>query len=140
MSMNASGRLVLHLGDPVEDLLSSLPIKQNNMVDVDIDRFYSSLTKLGYEYSDSFRGISAIKRKIDSATGNLVNQAGSGWENELMVHPGMLNTALQTIFAAFCSPGDERLWSLHIPTDIQRITINPYFCDSGSGKQANLPY
>lgn len=140
MLMNASGRLVLHLGDPVEDLLSSLPIKQNNMVDVDIDRFYSSLTKLGYEYSDPFRGISAIKRKIDSATGNLVNQAGSGWENELMVHPGMLDTALQTIFAAFCSPGDERLWSLHVPTDIQRITINPYFCVSRSGKQANFPY
>ena len=140
MSMNASGRVLLHLGDALADSLPLSRSKQVNMVDVDVDRFYSSLAKLGYDYSDPFRGITALKRKVDSAAGTLICATGNLWEDELMVHPGMLDTAFQTIFAAYCSPGDNRLWSLHVPTSIQRIVVNPYFCTSGSRKQAVLPF
>lgn len=140
MSKNASGRVLLHLGDTSLDSLPSTPSKNINMVDLDVERFYSSLTKLGYNYSYPFRGISAIQRKVDSANGTLVHHTGTEWEDNLMIHPGMLDTALQTIFAAYCSPGDERLWSLHVPTSIQRITINPYFCFSDPGKETIFPF
>lgn len=140
MSLNASGRVILHLGDALPDSLPSVPLKNFNMVDLEVDRFYSSLAKLGYDYSDPFRGISTIRRKVDSATGTLINSSGSHWEDGLMVHPGMLDTAFQTIFAAFCSPGDNRLWSLHVPTSIRRISINPYFFSSDTGKKAVFPW
>lgn len=138
--MNASGRVTLRLGDALLDSLPSSPSKSTNMVDLDVDRFYSSLAKLSYDYSDPFRGISAIKRKVDSARGTLINSPGNAWEDGLMIHPGMLDTAFQTIFAAYCSPGDNRLWSLHVPTSIRRITINPYFFPSGSKEPTVLPW
>lgn len=140
MSLNASGRIILQLGDALHDSLPSSPSSNTNMVDLEVDRFYSSLAKLGYDYSDPFRGISTIRRKVDSATGTLIDSPGSNWEDGLTIHPGMLDTAFQTIFAAYCSPGDNRLWSLHVPTSIRRITINPCFFVPGSRKQAILPW
>ena len=47
----------------------------------------------------------------------------------------MLDTALQTTFAAHCCPGDERLWALHLPTSFRSIVINPYYTSLGVGKQ-----
>lgn len=140
MSKNASGQVLLYLGDAAPNSLPSIPTRSINMVDLDVERFYHSLTKLGYDYSNPFRGISSIQRKVDSAKGTLIHRQNNEWEDELMIHPGMLDTALQTIFAAYCSPGDNRLWSLHVPTSIQRITINPYFCNSGPVKEATFPY
>lgn len=140
MSLNANGRVLLYLGNASVDTLPSIPPEHINMVDVDTDRFYSALAKLGYDYSGQFRGISTIKRKIDSAVGTLVRFPSGGWEDELIIHPGMLDTALQTAFAAICSPGDNRLWSLHVPTRIQRIVINPSFCVHSPRDQAALPF
>ncbi|KXX77494.1 Nonribosomal peptide synthetase 14 [Madurella mycetomatis] len=143
MALNAKGRLELSLGNASPD---TLPLPQPsslfNMADVETDRFYSALAKVGYEYSHPFRGISEIKRRVDLAVGVIEDQSGYSWEDQLIVHPGMLDTALQTIFAAFCSPGDERLWSLHVPVKIDAFVINPVFTASGSGshKQTILPY
>jgi hybrid polyketide synthase/nonribosomal peptide synthetase ACE1 len=62
------------------------------------------------------------------------------WEDQLIVHPGMLDTALQTGFAAFSCPGDERLWALIVPTSFKSIVINPYFTSAGIGKQERYQY
>lgn len=32
--------------------------------------------------------------------------------------------AIQSILLAFCWPGDGRLWSVHVPTDIRRLRVN----------------
>lgn len=140
MILNASGRVVLQFGEAQEDSLPSILSRPVNMVDVDVERFYTSLTRLGYNYSHPFKEITSLKRKVDSAIGTLIHARGHGWEDEMLVHPGMLDTAFQTIFAAYCSPGDNRLWSLHVPTSIRRITINPYHCAQNSMKDVVVPF
>ena len=53
----------------------------------------------------------------------------------------MLDSALQTIFAAWSYPGDTSIWSLHVPVSISTITVNPYFTPLGDGgKQAGIHY
>ncbi|KAK4201201.1 Nonribosomal peptide synthetase 14 [Triangularia verruculosa] len=141
MAVNAQGRVELSLGDASFDTLPEP--KQStlfSLVDVEVDRFYHALRKVGYEYSHPFQGISNIRRKIDFAVGQIQDQSGSAWEDQLIVHPGMLDTALQTIFAAFCSPGDERLWSLHVPVKVEAFVINPAFSAAGTRKHSVLPY
>ena len=140
MSLNANGRILLHFGDTKESILPSVLSKPINMVSVDVERFYISLERLGYNYSHPFRGITALKRKVDSAMGTLVNPRQVSWEEKMLIHPGMLDTAFQTIFAAYCSPGDNRLWSLHVPTNIGRILINPHHCAANRSEDAALPF
>ncbi|KFZ18638.1 hypothetical protein V502_04011 [Pseudogymnoascus sp. VKM F-4520 (FW-2644)] len=125
MGLNASGRIVFTLSDTAPDILPAIQSEQFNLVDVEIERFYDSLTQLGYEYSAPFRGVKQIKRKINCAVGNIEDASGSDWEDQLIVHPAMLDTAVQTIFAAHFCPGDGELWTLHVPTHIDSLVINP---------------
>ncbi|KAF2646001.1 equisetin synthetase [Massarina eburnea CBS 473.64] len=138
---NARGHITVEIGNPLPDTLIA-PQSDNhfNMVDVDIGRFYSELTRIGYEYSEPFHGMDTIQRKLGLACGTLLDQSGSAWEDNLVIHPGMLDTALQTLFAAFCYPGDERLRSLHVPVNIASLKINPYFSFSEGRKQRSIPF
>nr|ALQ32785.1 putative polyketide synthase [Fusarium babinda] len=141
MIRNATGRIIAQLGPSSTDTLPFVtPQGTFNMVDVGIDRFYKELNKIGYHYSEPFKGMSDIRRKLGVAQGVLVDQSGSDWQDELLVHPGMLDTALQTLFAAFSYPGDESLRSLHVPVGIDSISINPHFSLLGSRNQSQVPW
>ncbi|KAF4997659.1 hypothetical protein FGRMN_3691 [Fusarium graminum] len=137
MIRNATGRILAQIGPSSTDTLPFVPPQNGfNMVDVDIERFYKELTKIGYHYSEPFKGMSDIRRRMGVAQGVLIDQSGSDWQDELLVHPGMLDTALQTLFAAFSYPGDESLRSLHVPVSIDSISINPHLSISNcSGAQ-----
>ena len=75
MSFKASGRVLIHIGESLWNSLPSMPLSSVNMVHVDVGRFYSTLAKLGYGYSDAFQRISAMKREADLALGILVNRS-----------------------------------------------------------------
>ncbi|KAJ5899415.1 hypothetical protein N7495_004159 [Penicillium taxi] len=117
LALNASGVIRATLGD-----------------DVTIDRFYTFLSSLGY-YSWPFRGTAKIQRKAGYATGIVEDASALEQKDELNVHPSMLYSALQTTFATFLYPGDERMWALHVPTNFSSIVINPYYTPLGTGKQ-----
>ncbi|CAG7565352.1 unnamed protein product, partial [Fusarium equiseti] len=140
MGLNAIAQIKASLGTTTSDQLSNIAVDDFDLRPVSVDRFYDFLTRLGYNYSWPFRGTTTIRRKANFATGTLEDQSGSNWEDQLMVHPGMLDSSLQTTFAAFCCPGDERLWALHLPTSFRSIAINPYFTSAGIGKQNRFTY
>lgn len=53
----------------------------------------------------------------------------------------MLDSALQTVFAAGSYPGDTSILSLHVPVSVSGITVNPYFTKLGDGgKQSYMQY
>lgn len=139
--LNARGRVLCHLSLPEPDILPLAKTDPYNLVNIDEEHFYSNLSKIGYGYAPPFRGLSNIRRKLNYSIGVLADQSGSGWDENLVLHPGMLDSALQTVFAAWSYPGDTSIWSLHVPVSISAITINPYFTPLGDGgKQSIMQY
>lgn len=139
-SLNARGRATVHLAATSPDTFPVLSTDPYNLVDVESAAFYNNLSRVGYEYSHPFQGVSAIKRKPGYSTGVLIDQSDSEWEDGVLVHPGMLDSALQTAFAAWSFPGDGQLWSLHVPTFINSVSINPYFTPLVLGKQKTMKF
>lgn len=140
MTLNASASISMIFGGANAD---NLPLAHNdeiNLVDTDPEDFYASLSKLGYNYSFPFTGVRQIERRAGYATGRIQDESEEGWENDLIVHPSMLDTAIQTGLAAYSAPRDERLWTLHVPTAVNSIRINPYFTKLDNGKQRALGY
>ncbi|KAL1618817.1 putative Hybrid PKS-NRPS biosynthetic cluster [Neofusicoccum ribis] len=140
MSHNANGTISITLGNPSHDILAASPVPQFNMVDVEIDRFYKALADMGYHYSPPFKAMSSIRRRVDAAVGEMTDIRGDHWEDNLLLHPGLLDTSFQAIFAAFSSPGDERLWSIHVPTVIKRMTLNPAVASFPAGEETVWPW
>ncbi|RDL35876.1 uncharacterized protein BP5553_06488 [Venustampulla echinocandica] len=129
LTLMASGQALAVFGDPSLSLLPARPPLLPNLVDVESDLFYESLNNLGYGYSGPFRALSDLKRKLDIGTGLLINPHFADPKIGLIIHPGLLDATFQSLFLAFCWPGDGSLKELYVPTKIQSIRINPYLCD-----------
>ena len=139
--LNARGRALCHLSAAEPGTLPLAKTDPYNLVNIDKEHFYSNLSKVGYDYAPPFKGLSNIRRKLGYSVGALADQSGSGWDDNLVLHPGMLDSALQTVFAAWSYPGDTSIWSLHVPVSISTITVNPYFTPLGDGgKQSAMQY
>lgn len=131
MKVMASGNVTVLFGDPTPDVLSSALLEDYNMSTYDPDHFYSALSKLGYGYSGSFRAVSSMKRRLNQSivlAHSYEYKAAEADHSEYLVHPALLDVALQTAFFAYSAPGDGRLWSLQIPTFFGGIRVNPEVC------------
>ena len=126
MILNCSGRLRVVYGATADDILPSKPPPEIEMIDVPEERFYSSLNDLGYGYTGPFRALSSMKRKLGRASGLVANPAVA--DHGPIIHPAMLDAAIQSVMLAKSWPGDGRLWTLHVPSTIDRISINPSLC------------
>lgn len=139
--LNAKGRVSAQLAPADADTLPSTPRDSYNLVGVAEDHFYANLARIGYEYSHPFRGVSNIYRKPGYSTGTLIDQSGDAWYDNLIVHPGILDSALQAVFAAWSFPGDTEIWCLHVPVSVSAITINAFYTPIGAGqKQTKMQY
>lgn len=141
LELVASATVKIFLGKPD---LATLPcistVEDYNMSEVDPDRVYAMFSELGYGYTGSFRGLSSIKRRLNLATALVDTYAYSDDESTFyLVHPSMLDVAIQSSMLAYSSPGDERLWSLHVPTNIRTIRVNPEVCNSLPTSGSRVP-
>ncbi|PGH21386.1 hypothetical protein AJ80_03303 [Polytolypa hystricis UAMH7299] len=140
MELMASGSVKIVVGTPGVAALSSTLLEASDMSTIDADRFYSSLDKLGYGYSGTFRGMSSLKRRLNQSSVMVSTYPYSDIDTSVyMVHPTMLDVAFQASMLAFSAPGDERLWSLHVPTSIRSIRVNPEVCASLSTYGSEVP-
>ncbi|TEY65541.1 hypothetical protein BOTCAL_0139g00080 [Botryotinia calthae] len=122
----ASGNICVSVGHASQNRkLPSGGSTPSHLLDVDIDRFYSSLEKVGYGYTDRFRSFSKMKRRLNFTTGLIEQPAETEIDNVLLVHPGLLDNAFQALFGAYFWPADGRMWTLFLPTSIQKVTIDP---------------
>ena len=127
----ATGSVKVVFGPSDAATLSPGSLDEYNMSAIDADSFYSSLGNLGYGYYGPFRGMSSLKRRLNKSsvmvdTYNYTDADTSSY----VVHPTMLDVAFQAAMLAYSAPDDERLWSLHVPTSIRRIRVNPELCFS----------
>ncbi|KAF1357106.1 polyketide synthase dehydratase-domain-containing protein [Delphinella strobiligena] len=131
LELVASGRVCIIIGEPsIQTLPASNVESEAHMVNVPTDIFYSSLKDVGYRYTGPFKALSNLRRKLGKAIGSLITtiaQYDSG-NSDLVVHPGMLDAAIHSIILAYSYPHDGKLWSLHLPTQIGKIRVNPRLC------------
>jgi hybrid polyketide synthase/nonribosomal peptide synthetase ACE1 len=127
LGLVASGSVSLLLGPSEASVLPGRAPEDvlPNMVSVDVDEFYSGLYELGYGYTGPFRSISRLERKMEHSSGWFQPQTPP---EDVILHPASLDVAFQALFAAVSYPGDGGLWSLHVPTGICAVRINPYHC------------
>ena len=123
------GKIVLHFGLPSATILPSRSLAViNDLREVNIDTFYDSLGEVGYGYTGPFKGISFLEQKLDTATGLILDANSTVSNSSMMMHPGTLDSAIQTLFACLGTPGDGSLWTLHVPVTIRNIRVNPATC------------
>nr|APX44007.1 polyketide synthase [Pestalotiopsis microspora] len=140
LELMARCSVTVALGDPSSTTLPCHPAEDYNMSAVDVDRFYSALTELGYGYSGPFRTLSSMRRRLNHASAFVDDYCYTEDDSTLyLVHPTMLDVAFQSSMLAYSAPGDERLWSLHVPTSIGSIVINPALCPSWPNSGPRLP-
>lgn len=132
------GKVTVIYGTPSFSTLHSSPHNEKNMVDIQAEQFYSSLHELGYGYNGPFKTLSSTKRTLNQASARVETYGYGEDENTLIVHPTMLDVAFQASFLARMSPGDDQLWSLHVPTSIKCIRVNPELCASIPSSQTSL--
>ncbi|KAM7218542.1 hypothetical protein V8F06_006146 [Rhypophila decipiens] len=129
LSLAASADIEVLLGPENEIGSAHLPERDPllpHMIDVEPDRFYSSLSKLGYDYDGRFRSMVCLKRKHGKAS-CVVNCSPTDrrHDSRMVVHPAELDAAFQSLLLAYSYPGDDQLRSLHLPVRIGCIRVDP---------------
>ncbi|KAF2208880.1 hypothetical protein CERZMDRAFT_70454 [Cercospora zeae-maydis SCOH1-5] len=136
----ASGKLTVHLGEPSRSVLPEKPEPTAGLRHVETDEFYKDLARIGYNYEDMFKGITQLERMNNACSGKIVSPGAAKYKTDLMLHPAPFDIAFQASFAALGAPGDGRLWTLHIPTHIDRISFNPHAGDTVGSINTELPF
>ena len=140
MELMASGTVKIVFGTPDVAVLSCTPLEDYNTSIVDSDVFYSGLSKLGYNYFGPFRAMSSMKRRLNQSSVLVSSYPYTDADvSEYLVHPSMLDVAFQAAMLAYSAPGDERLWSLSVPTAIGTIRVNPELCASLPTSGSKVP-
>ena len=140
MELIATGNVKVVFGITDVAALSCTPPEDYDMSTVDADLFYSTLSELGYDYSGPFKAMSLMKRRLNQSSALVDSYLKTDVEvSEYLVHPSMLDAAFQTSMLAYSAPGDERLWSLSVPTAIGTIRVNPEVCASLPTSRSKVP-
>ncbi|KAI8962427.1 hypothetical protein F5Y11DRAFT_365984 [Daldinia sp. FL1419] len=133
LTIVASGKLNITISD--ESIPSAtLPARSptpTHLIDIDPNKFYSSLEKIGYNYTSMFHRFSTMQRRLEFCTGLLQQSAPDTIDESLLVHPSTLDHAFQALFGAYCWPGDGRFWTLFLPVSIRRVVVDPFGCKMG---------
>ena len=136
LNLVASGHVHISLGEPSTGLLPARLPRPPNLAKVDADEFYSASRDLEYQWGGPFVAMDRLERKLGNATGflNIVEPS------ELLIHPALLDAALQGVLLAYSYPGDGQLWTIHVPEKIRRVSVNPYLCTTQISKGDPLPF
>ena len=128
LTLISTASLELTLGIPSVNVLPVRGEVASDMIEVNREQFYSTLDELGYGYNREFRALQSLRRKLNLGTARISTVPSRDPDKALVLHPAVLDAAFQSIFLGHSWPGDGRLWSLHVPTTIQSIKINPNLC------------
>lgn len=114
-------RLLLGPSQEHDDVLTrKQPLLPMNTLDM--EHFYSYLSKVGYNYSDHFKA-NSVQRHLNHAVVS-VSTPPKSTSMCASIHPAVLDTAIQGLLAAFSYPEDGRLGTVYLPTGIDYVRIN----------------
>jgi hybrid polyketide synthase/nonribosomal peptide synthetase ACE1 len=137
LSTHATGTIRVITGETHARWLPSRKADPPNLNTVSEERFYASLEPIGYSYSGEFRTLNSIERKLDYSSSTITVPPQDDEPVQMLLHPAMLDTALQGIFLAYCFPGDGSLQQLHVPTGIKSFRVNVGLCEQHLGSETS---
>lgn len=117
---NAKGQVRVGYGSADVLLLPSRNKSVASLTSVDVERFYTSLANIGLEYTGEFKHLDNIERQLGLATASTRHVTP---DLSALIHPAVLDSAFQSIFAAYCWPGDGSLQAPFVPTFFQSLRI-----------------
>ncbi|SPO07536.1 related to polyketide synthase [Cephalotrichum gorgonifer] len=142
MSRNAHGNLRITLGTPSPDVLPSPYKSDREFLDLDPERFYNTVGEIGLGYGGPFKKIVEARRRSGESSGVIQtpDEEDQG-DIPLIIHPGTLDCAIQSIILAYSFPGDGRIQSIFLPTSIDRLRVDPSGLANRKGPTASkLPF
>ncbi|KAJ3542839.1 hypothetical protein NM208_g3893 [Fusarium decemcellulare] len=127
LALAADAEVVVLLGTPLLNLLPTREPTPPHLIDVEPWRLYDFMTSLGYNFSGRFRSLATLSRKLGKACCSLT-KAPTDDPELLLAHPAELDAAFQSVMLAYSYPGDCQLRTLHLPTGIRTLRLNPALC------------
>ncbi|KAK2052449.1 hypothetical protein LY76DRAFT_639599 [Colletotrichum caudatum] len=85
---------------------------------------------LGYGFEGSFRSLSSLRRKLDISVCAVKSAPRDTFGPPLLVYPAEFDGAIQSLILAYSYPGDDQILTMHLPTLMGSIRINPTLCSS----------
>ncbi|GIZ42216.1 hypothetical protein CKM354_000549200 [Cercospora kikuchii] len=133
LEKNCGGRVVIELFPSAENLdeeeVSVLPTRcspRSGTTSIEGEAYYQAiLNTTGLDYTGLFRGMKHIRRSMgfSSAVASWpVEEVG----NRYLVHPGLLDVALQAILAAFVNPTRIPIRGSLLPSALARLVFDPH--------------
>lgn len=131
LTLVASAEVRLVLGSTSPEVLPERPKETPHLIDVEPQRLYGFMERLGYNFTGAFRSLKKLRRKLGRAVCELsVQNLDTGDDFPLLLHPVEVDAAFQSIMLAYSYPGDDQLRALHLPASIRKIRVNPTLCAS----------
>jgi acyl transferase domain-containing protein len=132
MTLVAQADIEITLGKPSEATLPRRAPVPPHMISVDFERFYTLLAALGYGFDGPFRSLCQLKRKLGTSVCAVKSAPREDFGDPILVHPAELDGAIQSLILAFSYPGDDQILTMHLPTGMRSIRINPALCSDMS--------
>lgn len=136
LNLMATARVLISLGEPFDEALPARASKPPNLLKVRPDDFYAASRDLDYQWTGPFVALDKLERKLGAAVGvlNIIEPSG------LLLHPALIDAAFQSVILAYSFPDDGQLWTIHLPSKIERLSVNPSLCARETGKGKPLSF
>ncbi|KAH8701329.1 hypothetical protein GQ44DRAFT_785142 [Phaeosphaeriaceae sp. PMI808] len=141
LTATACGSIFIEFGESEDNLLPARVDTKSNLIPVPTDRFYESLSEIGYHYTSTFKGLSELSRNNGHAQGLILNQPSLNSQRDyLLIHPATLDLAIQAIILAHSYPQDGQLFAIHVPVQVDCIRLDVGLCASLLSQNIELPF
>ncbi|GCE27474.1 hypothetical protein KDA_29580 [Dictyobacter alpinus] len=107
---------------PVDDTNSLSRIRQRCQTTIDLGTFYQRLERHGVQLGSSFQGIQRLWQGTNEALGQ-IKLAADLQDKDYMIHPTLLDAALQVLIAALPQELLESEGNLYLPTGIRSFEV-----------------
>ena len=122
LTAHFTGGVRLWLGEPHKYALPPRMEPLLPMDSLDMERLYSSMSKVGFNYAELFQA-KAMLRRLNRATVT-VSSPPEGSPIRKCMHPAPVDTAFQGLLAGYSFPEDGRVSTIYLPTRVESVRVS----------------
>nr|UBX54524.1 polyketide synthase [Aspergillus sp.] len=122
LTAHFTGSVRLWLGQPDKDALPRRKKSLLPMDNLDMEQFYSSLFKEGFNYTGLFQAKSMLRRLNRAVV--TVSPPSDSSSIRACMHPAPVDTAFQGLLAGYSFPEDGRIGVIYLPTRVESVRVS----------------